>query len=123
MDNAIERLQRAAIRLAQDGSLKERLADAYAANLEGLDPDDLPEGLRADMTLLQGAMHRERAQPRESVIRASVRKMSSDEARRHAALVVRLFAALARTDGSAQGRRASRLVANAPIVQLFASDG
>ena len=123
MDSAIDRLQRAAIRLTGEGSLKERLADAYATHLEGLDADDLPDALRADLSLLQGAMHRERPQPRESVVRASVRKMSNDEARRHAALVVRLFAALARSDGTAQGKRAARLAAGTPIVQLFASEG
>jgi hypothetical protein len=51
----------------------------------------------------------------------SVRKMSNEEAARHAALVVRVFAALARTDLAAT-RRAPRPVMTSPIVQLFAAD-
>jgi hypothetical protein len=66
------------------------------------------------------AMSRERPLPRENPVRASVRKMSNDEASRYAALVVRLYAAVARDRGMAG--QISRQPALAPIVQLFAAD-
>jgi hypothetical protein len=98
MDNTLDLLQRATTRLSQSGSIKDRLADAYATHLVTVDSDELPETLRNDFSALCAAMNRERALPRESAIRASVRKMSNDEAGHYAALVVRMFAALARAD-------------------------
>lgn len=125
MDNTLDLLQRATTRLSQAGSIKERLADAYSAHLLEVDSDVLPEPVRSDFSALCAAMHRERAMPRESAIHASVRKMSNDEAGHYAALVVRMFAALARTDGAAaSARRNTRMTpAPSPIVQLFAAEG
>jgi hypothetical protein len=93
MDSTLDLLQRAALRLAQEGSIKDRLADAYTLHLSEVDANELPELVRHEFITMCDAMHRERPLPRESVIRASVRKMSNDEARQHAALVVRAFAA------------------------------
>jgi hypothetical protein len=120
MDNALDLLQQATLTLSQDGSIKDRLAEAYATHLSQVDAEDLPEHLRSEFESLCAAMRRERPQPRESVTRASVRKMSIEEAARHAALVVRIFAAMART-GTAAPRRARNPV-SAPIVNLFAAD-
>lgn len=119
MDSTLDLLQRAALRLSQEGSIKDRLADAYAQHLSDLDAGELPEIVRAEFVLMCGAMHRERPLPRESVVRASVRKMSNDEARQYAALVVRAFASLARADGAATTVQRPRKPATAPIVQLF----
>ena len=66
------------------GSVKDRLADAYATHLIQVDVEDLPESLRDDFECLCQAMRREQPLPRESAIRASVRKMSNEEAARHA---------------------------------------
>jgi hypothetical protein len=124
MDTTLDLLQRAAIRLSQEGSIKDRLADAYAAHLVDVDADELPDTVRSEFAALCEAMHRERPLPRESVIRASVRKMSNDEARHYAALVVRAFATLARAETAAvPSRRAARNAAASPIVQLFAAEG
>jgi hypothetical protein len=120
MDSTLDLLQRAALRLSQDGSIKDRLADAYSLHLLDVDADDLPDDIRDDFASMCEAMHRERPLPRESVIRASVRKMSNEEAGQHAALVVRAFASLARAQvGGAPVRRAPRK-SSAPIVQMFA---
>jgi hypothetical protein len=120
MDSTLDQLQRAALRLSQEGSIKDRLADAYASHLLEVDADDLPDDVREDFAAMCDAMHRERPLPRESVIRASVRKMSNEEAGQHAALVVRTFASLARAEtGGVSMRRAARN-ASAPIVQMFA---
>lgn len=122
MDNLLDLLQQAAITLSQGGNIKDRLADAYATHLIQVDVEDLPETLRDEFECLCQAMRRERPLPRESAIRASVRKMSNDEAARHAALVVRIFAAVARTGNVTSARRGVRSPIAAPIVSLFAAD-
>lgn len=124
MNEMVDRLQQATLRLSQEGSIKDRLADAYASHLDDVDSDALPETLRSQFVTLNRAMHSERPLPRESAIRASVRKMSNEDARRYAALVVRLFAALAREEGVAgQGNaRRARAPGPAPVLQLYASE-
>jgi hypothetical protein len=121
MESTLDLLQRAAHRLSQEGSIKDRLADAYASHLLEIDAEDLPEEVRDEFAAMCEAMHRERPLPRESVIRASVRKMSTEQAGQYAALVVRAFACVARADsGAASMRRATRVPASSPVVQLFA---
>ena len=119
MSNTLESLQDAAILLSQNGSVKERLADAYLAHLASLDAAQLPENFRADFRAMCEAMRRERPLPRENPVRASIRKMSNDEASGYAALVIKLYAAVARGGYSAPLARPPML---APIVQLFAAD-
>ncbi|MEO6078784.1 MAG: hypothetical protein ABIQ86_03275 [Steroidobacteraceae bacterium] len=124
MNNALDLLQRAATRLSQEGSIKDRLADAYASHLVDVDVDDLPDIIRNDFAELCEAMHRAQPLPRESVVRASVRKMSNDEAGRYAALVVRAFAALARAEVAGVAmRRTVRKPGATPVVPLFAAEG
>ena len=122
MDNLLDLLQQAALTLSQGGSIKDRLADAYARHLIQIDPEDLPENLRCEFEALCAAMRRERPLPRETAIRASVRKMSNDEALRHAASVVKIFAGVARTGNAVVAARRVRNPASAPIVSLFAAD-
>jgi hypothetical protein len=120
MNSTLDLLQRAALQLSQEGSIKDRLAAAYASHLLDVDADDLPEDVREAFAAMCEAMHRERPLPRESVIRASVRKMSNEEAGQHAALVVRAFASLARAEvNGVSMRRAARKPA-LPVVQMFA---
>ena len=124
MDTPLDLLQQATLSLSRGGSIKDRLAEAYATHLIQIDGDDLPENLRAEFDALCEAMRRERPLPRESAIRASVRKMSNEDARRYAALVVRLFAAMAREEGvPGQGNaRRARVPGPAPVLQLYASE-
>jgi hypothetical protein len=124
METTLDLLQQAATKLSQHGSMKDRLADAYASCLIQIDASELPEAVRADFGRLCEAMTRERPLPRESAIRASVRKMSNGEAAFFAALVVRVFAAVARSNVAVtHTRRGTRAAAAAtPIVQLFAAD-
>lgn len=128
----LDLLQQAALKLCQDGPIKDRLAAAYAAHLAAIELEDLPAELRIEFAALRAAMSRERPLPRESIVRASVRKMSSDEASRHAAFVVQMFAGLVRGAAPARVRRAGSRSANrraklagvvsAPIVKLFAAE-
>jgi hypothetical protein len=119
MSNNFEQLQLATLRLSQDGPIKDRLAEAYAAHLVAVEAELLPESLREDFGALCAAMQRESPQVRESAVRASVRKMSAQEASRYAALVVRLFAGMARVEAQATFP-ASRSARSAPVVKLFA---
>lgn len=122
MTNNFEHFRLATLRLSQDGPIKDRLADAYVAHLGSLEADELPESLRGDFRALCEAMHRESPQVRESPVRASVRKMSVHEASECAALVVRMFAAMARVEAmQGAGTRVPRPAA--PVVSLFAAEG
>jgi hypothetical protein len=122
MDSALDLLQRATTTLAQGGSVKERLADSYARYLIQIDVDELPESVSDDFIALCAAMRREQPQPNESAIRASVRKMSNEEAARFAAKVVSMFAIAARNAGVMPVRRLARGTSSAPIVKLFSTD-
>ncbi len=112
----LERLQDAAIMLAQNGPLKERLAQAWHRHLAGLDPAVLPDAARAEFRGLCEALGRERPLPREIPALASIRKMSADEASRHAAFVIRLYATVACGAFDAPAVRPVR----ASVVPLFA---
>ncbi len=121
MNDTIDHLQRATLRLSQEGSMKDRLVEAYSDHLADIDPARLPECMRADFQSLHTAMHSAVPQPRECVIRASVRKMSIAEVRAFAALVVRAFAALARGESvAASQQRSARSGAAATVVALYA---
>jgi hypothetical protein len=124
MSDTLDHLQRATVKLSQCGSIKDRLAEAYAAHLTEINADDLPETVRKDFGALCEAMRRERPLPRETAIRASVRKMSNEQAGQYAELVVRTFAILARAGvaASSNSRRGARHHSNAPIVKLFAAE-
>ena len=122
MNSNFEKLQQATLCLSQDGPIKDRLATAYDAHLNAVEAESLPENLRADFGALCAALHREAPQLRESAVRASVRKMSTHEASSYAALVVRLFAAMARVE-AVQPHATLRAARNSPVVQLFAAEG
>jgi hypothetical protein len=130
-ENTLESLHQATVALCSDGSIKDRLAEAYAAHLEQLDLEQLPAEQRIAFDALRSAMNRALPLPRESVVRASVRKMSNEEASSHAAFVVRLYASVAREPRPARGRReavrAPRRTAHVspvatPIMKLFAKE-
>lgn len=119
MRNTLELLQDAAIVLSQCGSVKERFANAYLSHLTTLDASQLPEAYRGEFREMCEALRRERPLPKENPALASIRKMSNGEASQYAALVVRLYAAVARS-GAAPLARSPTL---APVLQLFAADG
>jgi hypothetical protein len=129
MNDVLDQLQQATLKLAQCGAIKDRLADAYTTHLSSIDANEVPDRYRSQFSELHVAMHRERPLPRESVVRASVRKMSNEEAAGHSTMVVQVFAALARASSVIPARRKPRklqstsVVKVSPIVKLFAVDG
>ncbi|MDE2219883.1 MAG: hypothetical protein KGJ52_05825 [Gammaproteobacteria bacterium] len=94
MNSALaDQLEAAVIALSSHGALRDRLANAYSNHLCDLDAQDLPLEVQQDFADLGKAMHAARALPGDTVVRASVRKFSNDEAQRYAALIVRVYGA------------------------------
>src|SRR5215470_6664874 len=96
MSTTWEQLDGAALSLARSGPIKDRLTDAYRNHLALLEADDLPDALRADFRACLEALTHERPLRGEDAVRATVRKMSNQEAEQLACTLVRMFAALAR---------------------------
>jgi hypothetical protein len=97
MNTAWEKFQSATLSLARSGAIKDRLTDAYRNYLARVAEDELPKELREDFRALGSALTRERPVLRgEDAFRATIRKMSTNEADRLASTVVLLFAAIPR---------------------------
>jgi hypothetical protein len=107
----INRLEAAVTTLSGNGALKDRLCHAYARHLDALDVEALPAPLRGEFMSLANALHSARALPGDSVVRASVRKLSCEEAERCAALIVRAFTQVAA--GTAEMSQPSLKIASA----------
>src|SRR5579863_10691446 len=97
-----EQLEGAALSLARSGPIKDRLADAYRNHLAFVRVEDLPEVLREEFRACHDALTRERPLRGEDAVRATVRKMSYEEADEVACGVVRMFTALAHQRQPAQ---------------------
>ena len=112
MSTSWEQLEGAALSLARSGPIKDRLADAYRNHLALVNPDELPEALRAEFRACHEALTRERPLRGEDAVRATVRKMSSQEADELACSVVRLFAAMVREGARDNTRELPELLLN-----------
>jgi hypothetical protein len=89
------RLEAAALSLAGPGHIKDRLLDAYSRHLQDIQESDLPGDYSLEFAEMIHALHRAPALPGGDVIKASVRKLSNEEACHYAELVVRLYGMLA----------------------------
>jgi hypothetical protein len=96
MTRIYDRLEAATLLLTRSGAIKERLNAAWRQFLATIDPDDLPRELRLQFLELTSAMQRERPLRGEDAVRATIRKMSNEEAERHAAHIVRIFCRMTR---------------------------
>ena len=98
MKTAWEKFQSATLCLARSGGIKERLTDAYRNYLALVVEEDLPKDVREDFRAMSRALTRERPLLRgEDAFRATIRKMSNDEADKIASTVVLMFAAIPRS--------------------------
>lgn len=92
---AWDRFHRATLSLARSGSIKDRLADAYRKHLAEVREEELPREMREEFRAVSRTLTRERPMLRgEDAVRATIRKMSNDEADHIACCVVRIFCAL-----------------------------
>jgi hypothetical protein len=98
MKTAWEKFQSATVCLARSGGIKERLTDAYRNYLALVAEEDLPKELREDFRAFGRALTREPPLLRgEDAFRATIRKMSNEEADQIATMVVLIFAAIPRS--------------------------
>ena len=120
MASLSEHLESAAFALAGSEPLKERLAIAWSKHLADLEARDFPRDVREEFEELFAALHRERALPGDTVLRASLRKLSTTEASRYAALIIRTYARVA-----AMKSANAPMLPRAPVTQiatLFANE-
>lgn len=113
-----EKFQRATVTLARSGGIKDRLTDAYRNHLSTVLEEELPHSLRNEFRAFGHALTRERPVLRgEDSFRATVRKMSCEEAEDLACTVVQMFSAMPR--GVAP---AVRTKSSAQIVPLYSAE-
>lgn len=117
---AWEKFQGATLSLARSGALKDRLTDAYRNHLSRVDETELPKDLREDFRSFSHMLTRERPLVRgDDAFRATVRKMSNDEAEEVATCVVKMFCALQQRGTSSLPSRPS---VTAQIVPLYLAE-
>jgi hypothetical protein len=85
-------LEAATLELVGDGTLKDRLCAAFCDHLDDISELDLPESVQEEFAAMARVMHGARALPGDSVVRASIRKLSNEEAQRYAGLILRTYA-------------------------------
>src|SRR5689334_13814671 len=119
MKRVYDRLESATLLLTGGGSIKDRLNGAWRQYLASIDADDVPREMRLQFLELSSAMQRERPLRGEDAVRATIRKMSNDDAERHAAHIVRMFCKLTRQQELELPVPAPN---SAAVVQLFAAE-
>jgi hypothetical protein len=121
MSTTFERLQGATLSLSRSAPIKERLTDAFRNHLALIEENELPSELREEFRTLSHEVTRERPLLRgEDALRATVRKLSCDEAEAIASRVVHLFGDLSRTQ-TANGRQKSQKTPSA-VVPLYLAE-
>lgn len=115
--NTWEKFHSATVELAGSGPIKQRLFGAYVNHLAALSDDQLPKEIREDFSSFCRAMRAVRPLPGEDAVRATVRKMSDDDANRYAVQIVNMLGIVARTQMS------TRTPTSAPVVQLYVAEG
>ena len=120
MSRVYDRLESATLLLARSGAIKDRLNGAWRHCLANIEPDDVPRELRLQFLELSNAMQRERPLRGEDAVRATIRKMSNEEAEGHSALIVRMFCRMTRQQ---ELELPIPSTAGAAVVQLFAAEG
>jgi hypothetical protein len=118
MKTAWEKFQSATLCLARSGGIKERLTEAYRNYLALVAEEDLPKEVREDFRAVSRALTRERPVLRgEDAFRATIRKMSNDEADQIASSVVLIFAAIPRSYTPVM-----RSMSSAQVVPLYLAE-
>jgi hypothetical protein len=120
MSRVYDRLESATLLLARAGAIKERLNGAWRQCLANIEPDDVPRELRLQFLELSNAMQRERPLRGEDAVRATIRKMSNEEAESQSALIVRMFCRMTRQQELELPLPSQT---GGAVVQLFAAEG
>jgi len=121
MSTTFERLQGATLSLARSAPIKERLTDAFRNHLALIEEDELPCELREEFRTLHHDVTRKPPLLRgEDALRATVRKLSCDEAEAIACRVVHLFVDLTRTQTTGARQKAAKVAA--AVVPLYLAE-
>jgi len=120
MASLTERLEAAAFALAGQGTIKDRLADAYLHHLADLEARDFPREVREEFAEFVAVMHRERALPGDTVVKASLRKLSNSEASRYATLIIRTYGRVVAIRSNTTLQILPR--SNAPLAKFLATE-
>ena len=120
MSRVYDRLESATLLLTRSGAIKERLEGAWRQCLANVEADDVPREVRMQFLELSAQIQRERPLRGEDAVRATIRKMSNEEAECHCALIVRMFCRMTRQQ---ELELALPLPTSAAVVQLFAAEG
>lgn len=118
MSKLVDRFLTAVTAMAGDGHIKQRLIRAYEDNLQEIECDDLPVAVRQPYADLRAMLQTVSPLNGEGAIRATVRKMSANDAERCARLMVELLAAVVRHSDGGQKRLPSQ-ADERPVVPPF----
>jgi hypothetical protein len=108
-----DRFQGAALVLVGAGPVKQRLADAFRIHLLDLDVEELPRELRAEFLSLSASLTARRAAGGQSIVDATVRKLSDAQAAGFAARLIAMYGQLAQSQAAAP-RPALRAIGSSP---------
>jgi hypothetical protein len=120
MTRVYDRLESATLHFARSGGIRERLEGAWRQWLSKIEPEDIPREMRLQFLDLSARIQRERPLRGEDALKATIRKMSNDEAEQHATVIVRMFCRMTRQQELELGLPAAT---SAAVVQLFAAEG
>jgi hypothetical protein len=104
MSNLVDKFITAVSVMAGNGHIKQRLVQSYEDNLQGIECDDLPVAARQPYADLRAMLQSVSPLNGEGAVRATVRKMSANDAEECAKLMVQLLAEVIRHSGSEQKR-------------------
>jgi len=121
MSRVYDRLESATLSFARSGAIKDRLEGAWRQSLSKIEVDDVPYELRLQFLDLSVQIQRERPLRGEDAVRATIRKMSCEEAERHASQIVRMFCRMTRQQELELPMPS--VAGGASVVQLFAAEG
>jgi hypothetical protein len=119
MADLCARLEAAALSLTGPGHIKNRLFDAYYRYLQDIQQSDVPGELAPEFGDMIQALHRATALPGDDVVKASVRKLSNDQACRYAELVVRLYGMFAGMNHHVAARNSRPIL---PLAKFLATE-
>ena len=114
MNTTLDLFEAATVSLTRPTSIKDRLADAYRNYLAYVDEEDLPSDVCEEFRALTDTLTRVHPELRgDDALRATVRKMSLNDAAAAASAVVRMFGAVARANTGPQ-QAAAAAVSSGP---------
>jgi hypothetical protein len=123
MNTTLDLFEAATMSLTRAAPIKDRIADAYRNYLVHIHEEDLPNDVCDEFRALTDTLTRVSPELRgDDPLRATVRKMSNNDAEIAAAAVVRMFGAVSRA--MAVRERGANTQANATnVVPLHAATG